>query len=880
MPRRLRFRLVLILIIVAALAGAPSAVPGQLRLRPVSDETGDVRLQLVLRKLHTVGTFMMTTAHPDDENNGLLAQMSHGKGLRTVLVSATRGDGGQNEIGPEIFDGLAVLRTEELLAVHRFDGAEQYFTRAVDFGYSFSLDETYEKWGKDEIIGDYVRHIRALRPDVIAGFQWEGTGGGQHHQASTHLTAEAYRAAADPARYPEQLKDGLRPWQAKKFYYSGGGGRGGGGAAGNVQAVTSIYDPVLGRTYDEIGAEARSMHKCQGTSQLLGLPGAGGGRGYHLQDSTMPGQLQARETSVLDGLDLGLASLSQFAGAVPPAALETALASIARSVDAAESAFKAKGASASVPGLAAGLHDVRALRASVPGFGLPESGRFEIDFRLAQKERQFQDALVAAASLRTEALGDDPVVTPGQTVRLSLIVGNRGDSAVTVTKMTAAGFASAPSCQVQSVAAGASQTCTSVLLIPAEAVSTDIPFRHDPVFARYIFTPGVPFGLPFAPTPFRATIGLTIGGEAVLAELPVEARYGTDLFAGEKRSELLVVPALTLTLSPEVVVMPTGGVSRREVRVTVRNNATGASTGAVRLNAPAGWSVEPASAPVSVRSTDEEATVRFTVTAPAGVRAGDAKISAEATSGGTTFSQGYQVVEYPHTRRRLLFHPAEAVVKLLDVKVAPNLRVGYIMGVGDRVPDAIEQLGVPVSFISADDLSWGDLSKYPVIMTGVRAYERRADLRANNQRLIEYVRRGGVLLLNYNRTEFNQAQYGPYPAQTTSERITDERAPIRVLIPDHPVFNLPNKIGAATWADWVQERGTYFLSPRSPEYVDLVESEDPFPYNAGPKRGALVEARVGTGRWVYIGLVLWRELPAGVPGAYQLLANLLSLGAH
>jgi LmbE family N-acetylglucosaminyl deacetylase len=874
------------LVVVLLVAGLAPALPfAQMRVRPVTDRTGDVALQLAFRKLRTVGTFMMTIAHPDDENNALLAQMAHGLGVRTVAVTATRGDGGQNEIGPEIFDALAVLRSEELLAAHRFDGAEEYFTRAVDFGYSFSLDETYEKWGKDEIIGDFVRHIRTMRPDVIVGFQWEGTGGGQHHQASTHLTAEAFRAAADPARYPEQIRDGLRPWQAKKFYYTGGAAAANAAraAGGIVQVNSSVYDPVLGQTYDEIGTEARSMHKCQGTSQLLALPGGRGGRGgtYTLQDTVIPGQLQARETSVLDGVDVSWKSLLQFAGATAPAGMPAALTAIVKDVDEAEAAFKTKGMSAAVPGLAAGLHEVRALRASLAG--LSDTAKYEIDFRVAQKERQFQDALITAAGLRTEAIGDDPVVTPGQAVQLQIIVANRGGAPVTVTSVAASGFAAPPSCAAGEIAPNAMLACNTSVHIPTDAKPTDITFRHDPkAGARYIFDPAAPFGVPFAPTPFRASIGLTIAGEAVQKELPVEARYGSDIFAGEKRSELLVAPALTLTISPDVVVVPTGAATKRDVRVTVRNNSTGAAAGTVRLKVPAGWTVDPASVPVTVGRADEEATARFTVAPPAGARAGETTIAATVQSGEVTYGSGYQVVEYPHTHRRFLFHPAEAAVKLVDVKVAPNLRVGYIMGMGDQVPQAIGQLGVPVSLIDADELSWGDLSKYPVIMLGVRAYDKRADLRANNQRLLDYARNGGVVLLNYARTEFNQVQggYGPYPAQTTSERTTDENAPMRILVPDHPVFNVPNKIGPAAWANWVQERGTYYLRPGDPQYVDLLESEDPFPYNAGPKRGMLVDAKVGKGRWIYIGLVLWRELPAGVPGAYQMLANLISLGSH
>ncbi len=714
---------------------------------------------------------------------------------------------------------------------------------------------------------------------MIAGFIWSGDGGGQHHQASTHLTAAAFRAAADPAQYPEQIREGLRPWQAAKFYYTAGFGRGGLGTLSAVRPDSSTYDPVLGQTYDDIGTAARTMHRCQDVSQLLALPGGGrGGRPYHLQDCVIPGQMDKAETSMLDGLDLSLTGLTRFVSGQPPAALTASLTSIARSVDTAEAAFRARGAGAAVAGLAAGLHEVRALRQRLSSLGLGDGPAYEIDFRLAQKERQFQDALLAAASVQIDAVANDMVVTPGQPVTVSLLVANHGSAPVQLTDLSAGGKSTGP-CPLSGLAAGAAERCTETLTIPADAPWTDIPFSHDPRFERYVFKPGVPFGAPFAPSPYRATFGFTIGGETVGATRDVEARNGTDMMAGEKRSELLVVPRLALTVSPDVLVIPTGSSSRREVRVTVRNDGTAAASGGVRLRVPAGWQVTPATVPISLTREDQTTTVRFAVTTPAGTHPGTATVSAEATSDGQTYAAGFQTVEYPHIRRRLLFHPAASRATLVDVKVAPNLAVGYVMGSGDRIPEAIEQLGVPVTLLGSDDLAWGDLSKYPVIMTGVRAYESRPDLRENNDRLLEYVRGGGVLLVNYNRTAFNDAQYGPYPAKTTSDRITDETAPVRVLAPDNPVFTTPNRLGPDTWANWVQERGTYFLGQYGPPYTDLIEMTNPFPNNPGPKRGALVEAPVGRGRWVYIGLVLWRQLPAGVPGAYQLLANLLSLGA-
>jgi hypothetical protein len=299
----------------------------------------------------------------------------------------------------------------------------------------------------------------------------------------------------------------------------------------------------------------------------------------------------------------------------------------------------------------------------------------------------------------------------------------------------------------------------------------------------------------------------------------------------------------------------------------------------VALSVPAGWRAQPESARVVVSRADEAVSTRFSVTPPQGLEPGPYTVSARVTSAGTVWGRGFDVIEYPHTNRQHIYLPAETTIKALQVQLPPGLSVGYVMGVGDQVPPAIAQLGASVRLLEEADLASADLSKFDAIVTGVRAYERRRDLRAYNHRLIEYARNGGTVLVQYNKFEFNQAQYGPWPARVSSARVTDEASPVKLLVPDHPVFSIPNPVDDRTWAGWVQERGLYFLGDRDPQYVDLVELSDPFPDNAGPKRGALVEARVGSGRWIYVGLGLWRQLPAGTDGAYRLLANLLSLKA-
>lgn len=839
----------------------------QLRVQPIGEYPSDAALRLMQRKLTTIATFMQTTAHPDDEDNVLLAQLGHGQGMRTVLVSATRGEGGQNEIGPELSEALSVLRTEEILAAHRFDGAEQFFTRAMDFGFSFSVEETLEKWGHQEIVGDYVRHIRATRPHVVAGFVCGGDGGGQHHQASTALTIEAVRDAADPAKYPEQIREGLRPWRVLRLFCTQGFGKPEPGH--DVLRVDGHeFDPLIGRTYAELGTEARSMHKCQGTSQVLPLPGTGFARMYRLLDGGSVPAAGPLKT-MFDGIDTSLVGLAAFAGA------DGSLAASLRAVsDAAEAGRFSEG-----------LRLIYDLRKRIERTREEDSGHYEIDFRLSQKQEQFQRAMLASRGIRLEALADDGVVTPGQPLRVTAVVTDHGARDVNV--RDGVGISGVTNkimpCWGQTPV-GAPGSCTLDTLVEATE-PTGIYWSAREDAARYDFAPMrriVPVGLPFAPSPFQATFELVVDGHVIHVTRPVEYRY-SDLVAGEKRMEVHVVPAFGVEVTPAIVVVPRSvagrRADRRSIRVSVTNNLKGPAAGTVLLRAPAGWAVTPQDVPVTFTREDEVVTTNFVLDAPQRAGAGEFAIRASFVrdAGTAEFSDGIQVVEYPHIRRRHIVRQATARLKVIDARIAAGVRVGYIMGVGDQVPQAIEQLGAAVHLIGPDELAGGDLATYEVIVTGVRAYERRADLRANNHRLLSYAERGGTVLVQYNKFEFNEAQYGPFPAKVSANRVTDEKAPVDVLVPEHPVFNRPNKIAAGDWTGWVQERGLYFLGDRDPRYVDLVRLTDPFPFNPGPKTGALVEARVGKGRWVYIGLGLWRQLPAGTDGAYRLFANLLSL---
>ena len=474
--------------------------------------------------------------------------------------------------------------------------------------------------------------------------------------------------------------------------------------------------------------------------------------------------------------------------------------------------------------------------------------------------------------------------------------------------------------------------CEPTLTIPADARATEPYWHRKGEAGRYTLDADAPFGLPMRPTPFSVQVTLVLpGGEEVICGLPVEHRYAGDTFSGEKRTELLVVPAFSVRMSPEVAIVPASAIrstparpaarpstlrqaqgrpeqgrgatgsgragaaasnsaatglpiADREIRVTVVNDTLGPAETVVRLDVPRGWTATPPAQPVKFERADESLTVRFVVSPSANALPNpqsavrNVTVRAIATANSQMFDRGYQVVEYPHIRRYHIYADAETTIKVTDVRMPASLVVGYVMGAGDQVPPAIEQLGAKVEMIGADDLAWGNLSRFDVIVTGVRAYERRDDLRANNSRLLDYVFNGGTVIVQYNKFEFNDAQYGPYPAKVSSNRVTDEFAPVQVLDTHNPVFTTPNEIGEAAWKNWVQERGLYFLGEKDSRYHDLVQLEDNFPYNKGVKNGALVETTYGKGRWVYLGLNLWRQLPSGTEGAYQLLANLLALG--
>ncbi len=893
-PAMNRFRLFALVFLLGRLSCAAPAAHAQ--LEPVPDDVGSVGLALQLRKLASGTSLLHTAAHPDDEDNGLLVLVSRGRGYRTSLLTATRGDGGQNEIGPELFEAIGILRTEELMAVHRVDAVEQYFTRAYEFGYSFSVEETLQKWGKEEILADFVRVLRTVRPDVVVSLPPEGEGGGQHHQASAILTREAFRAAADPTRFPEQIAEGLPPWQALKLYSRRAVGPGRGRDEGKkedpaslVRIDTGAYDPILGRTYYQIGSEARSNHKCQGMGQLEAAAGPHESA-FRLEDSVVADpSKQAAESDLYDGIEVGLERLKEFTSA--PVVAE-GIDALQREVDAANDSYDARAPWKTLPPLRRGLLLVRELRAQVAKGVIPAGAKFELEHRLRPKEAEFEKAIALAHGIDLLPTADRGEVTRGSTFRVQAEVTNPSPEPIEIREVeisTPPGWTATkledektPFPELPKALSRNGKLDAPFDILVGEDADYDRPYwkREDPSIDRFTLLEPRYFGLPWRTPSVSTTVTFRSGEVDVRLEKPVQYRYAGRWVGGEKQKQISVLPKVSVSIAPEVVVFPIDSDDHaRSVSVTARYEGREPARATLRLEAPPGFGVEPKDAELSFERENQAVTVRFHLTPPPSIETGSYRIQAIARLGGEEFREGVQSIEYHHIQTRYLFHPAEASVKALDVQAARS-RVGFIEGVGDEVPTAIRQLGAELVFLEEDDLAEGDLSQYDVIVTGVRAYLNRQDLRAYNQRLLDYVAEGGTLVVQYNKMEFNEAQWGPYPKKVSNNRVTVEEAPILILAPSHPLFTAPNRITADDWGGWVQERGLYFLEEEGdPRYQDLLAAEDPWEYNKGIKKGILVEARYGKGRWIYVGLGLFRQLPAGVPSAYKLLANLLSLGS-
>jgi len=852
--------------------------PVAAQVRPIYD-SGAAGLAHLLGRLQTTASVLHTGAHPDDEDSAFIARTARGDHARVAYLSLTRGEGGQNIIGPELFDALGVIRSEELLQARRLDGGEQFFTRAFDYGFSKTLVEAKSKWNEREILGDMVRVIRSFRPLVIhSRFAGNDNDGHGQHQFAGYLTPLAFKAAADPAQYPEQIAAGLRPWQARKLYRTGGRG------ANNevtTEVQTGVLDAVIGRTYAAIAAEGRSQHKSQemGGIEPLG-PSASG---LHLIESGAP--VAAKETSVFDGLDTSLPGLAGLMG-LPAGTLTRELGAIDTAARDALGSFNVLEPERSVPVLARGLNATRAARQALSSAAASPDARADVDFVLARKETDFAEALAQAAGIVVDPLSDQETVVPGGAVDVNVRTFlERSDLATTlknVTLNTPQGWRVETSQPPPSGGGGGFRfremptAATSYrVTAPADARFTQPYFLVKPRNGSvYDWEADAPLGLPFAPPLLSGSVTFDVNGTELTLTRPVRYRFA-DRVRGELRRDLNVVPELSVRFDSDLLIVPTAGAPEgQRLIVTATSFVDRAVTGTLRLRVPAGWTSSPASASFSMTSAGDSATATFVVTPPAKRTAGVVIVSAEADAGGRVFSSSVENVAYPHIQSHRLYAPAMARVEVIDLAVS-RVKVGYIMGSGDEVPVALRRMGADVAIIDKEMLTTGDLSRFDTIVVGVRASEARPDFVANQARLRAYMERGGTLIVQYQQTDYVERNLPPYPVKSPgNSRVTDETAAVRILAPMHPAFNYPNRITSADFDGWVQERNLYSFGTFDQRYTPLLESADP---GEAPQRGGEVIADVGKGKYVYTSYAWFRQLRAGVPGAYRQFANLISL---
>ncbi len=832
------------------------------------------RLPVAVSVLHT-------GAHPDDENNALLAYLGRGIFTRAAYLSMTRGDGGQNRLGPELVEDLGVLRTEELLAARRLDGAEQLFTGAYDFGFSKSADETLAKWGHEEILGEVVRVIRMLQPDVIISrFSGTPVDGHGHHQAAGILTREAFSAAADPNRFPQQLAEGLQPWQAAKlFWNSSRSARSSAPPERSAEVTVNLgaYSPLLERTYDQLGAAARNLHRSQ-------LSPRGPRYGEYFESfRRLDVDSGGSSHDLFEGMDLSLVRIADVVreGSVEREGLRAELREIQSVAAAAAARFRPRDPSAVVPLLWQGYERIRRLRGTLRSWALDSRATDRIDYALSLKEQDFRAALERALGLEIEAVAAAQNAVRGGTPSASVSMINHSSRPIVLEsvqlKAPAGWQVVPPPFQATPLAPQRGVELPFQVAIPADATLTQPYWLESPrVGDRFSVTDPTLRGSPFAPPLLDASLRWRIpedGFSGVVQSQRVVEFPVTGRGFGEVMEPIRVVPELSVTLEPPFLIAPLNNQTlEKEVSVTVLGNVAGDIV--LRLQAPTGWTVEPVEHRIVLATIGQEATRGFVVRIPTLTTEDNFRIQAVAEVEGKQFSRGYHVLAYPHIRTHLLYRDAVAQVEAFKVDTAPGLKVGYVMGAGDAVPGAIEQLGIGVSLLSAADLASADLGRYDTIVVGVRAYEFRHDLVANQQRLIDYVRDGGTLIVQYQTIASNRVIFTPYPAKLSNDRVVDETAPVTILEPDHAIFRWPNRITEMDFSGWIQERGLYFLDQWDERFTPLLESHDP---GDPPRRGGMVIATFGKGIYVYTGYAWFRQLPARIPGAFRLFANLLSL---
>jgi LmbE family N-acetylglucosaminyl deacetylase len=825
---------------------------------------GLAALDPLLQKLTNNRRLLVIGAHPDDENTALLALVSKKMGGEAAYLSLSRGEGGQNLIGDELGPALGLVRSQELAAARRLDGARQFFTRAYDFGFTRSLEETFRRWPKPVLLEDAVRIIRRFRPQVVfSTFSGTDRDGHGQHQASAIIAKEAFEAARDPKAFPELASEGLFPWAPKTLLRSNWFDRDAG-----FPLPTGDVDPVTGRSYQQIAMASRSLHRSQDMGMLqpagpaeTGAIWVAGGEG--------PGTKE-----LFAGIDTRVRSIAaEIADAGRRAKAEALLDRVEKRAEETRRALSPTSLSDAMPGLIAILADLSAARE------LARSGDGGTAALLEEKIAAAEAALAASAQVTLDAISEAETASGGETLPVTASVWNAGGQAVEVTSValeSADGWTVPPPAEGRPVGGKLEEWKLSAT-IPAESPATIPYFLRKPLRGDLYDWSGVAVsvrGKPFQPPPLTAVAVARIGGATVRLSREVTYRF-RDEATGEVRRPLRAVPELDVAVEPELIVWPLARREKRAITVTVTSNCATPLSGRLEITPPKGW---PAAAarPFALSKKGERAVFEMPLTPPVSPPAGRSEIALAASlSSGEAFSTDIRLIEYPHIRPTSFAKRASVSLSAVDLVLPRLSSVGYVRGASDRVPEGLAGVGVPIHLLTAAELERGGLSRYDAIVVGPRAYETDPALARANGRLLEYAREGGLVIVQYQQYRFVERSFAPAPLEIARphDRVTDETAPVEVLRSDHPILQTPNRIGPADWQDWVQERGLYFAHSWDPTYTPLLSLADP----GGPKLdGSLLVARLGKGRYVYTGLAFFRQIPAGIPGAYRLFANLLA----
>ena len=886
------------------------------------EDRGAAGLAQTLRKLDTWASLMFIVAHPDDEDGGMMAFESRGMGARTAIMTLTRGEGGQNAMSDESYDALGLIRTNELLLADQYSGTEQYFATVADYGFSKTKEEALQQWGHDRVLCDVVRAVRMYHPLVLAStFTGNITDGHGQHQVSGEVNQEAFSAAGDASACPDQIAAGLRPWSPLKVYarvpFFAPSKQGIFDYATNKWSPVRFYDyvtkqwsetfpattleipegtwdPILGESYLQLAREGWGQQKSQnggGTPPLSGPFSVE----YHRYGSQV--KAADKEDSFFDGIDTSLPGIASLAHSNDIGPLTAGLSDIHHHIALALNSDLPAHPEKIAPELVTAYKVTQQLVDWVNASALSADDKANINHELNIKLAQFNTALAQALGLEVAAVvmphttaGANPfpsqspedtqtTVTPGSEidVRVHVSAASLWGPSQEGLQLARTGLDQPDGSKWEITRIGApgldnvdSHAGDAIfrVYVPRNAAVTR-PYFTRPNTEQPYYDVSDPRWLPqpFAPYPLAGWAEFKYMGVPIRVAEVVQTVHRVHGIGGVYQP-LAVVPQLSVNLTAPAGVAPLGA-STVPLSVMVRNQQQSDADGSLHLNLPAGWTSDPAEAPFHL-TAESGSEVRFTLH-PNQLGDKPYEISATAQSGNNTFSEGFSTIGYPGLRPYYLYRPAQYRLRGVDVKIPANLKVGYIMGTGDQVPDALREIGVQPHLLSPADLAQADLSSYDAILIGIRAYSSRPDLTAASQRLFDYVKNGGNLVVQYQSVQFA----APYTLSLgrNPEKVVDEHAPVTLLDPNAAIFTTPNHITTADFDGWVEERGHSFLASWSTEYTPLTEVHDP---GQDVQKGGLIEAHYGKGTWFYMAYAVYRQLPEGVPGAYRLLANLIA----